>query len=289
MQGTAATIGFFDGVHKGHQFLLRQLVREAEKQALTPIAISFSHESECLTPNCEKEQRIKQLGIKELHNLPFTDSLKEMSAFSFMKEVLCDRFNTKLLLVGCDNRFGHNRQDGFAEYLNFGQQLGMTVLQGEEIQIDGEKISSSQIRRLLQNGRVKEANYLLGYNYRIIGNVVHGNEIGRKLGYPTANIQPLTKDKLIPKEGVYCVYCNIPGENKKIPGIMNIGSNPTISDRGKVSIEIHIMDFEGNLYGKEIEIEILMFIRSEQKFQSLDELQKQINKDIFTAKNFFNL
>lgn len=188
-----------------------------------------------------------------------------------------------MLLMGYDHRFGSDRLTDIADYQNCGSHVGLRVLRAEECLDTGDPISSSRIRRLLQNGSVEEANRLLGYSYSITGKVVHGNGIGRPLGFPTANVQP-PQNKLIPPAGVYSGVATLDNDaadeqKKKLPCLINIGTNPTVGNT-ETSIEAHILGFEGTLYEQQLTLQFSQFIRNEQRFPSLDSLREQIQKDI---------
>ena len=195
---------------------------------------------------------------------------------SFM-ELLHVRFNVQALVIGYDHRFGHNRSEGFADYCRYGKELGMEVIHAQALEEDGLSISSSLIRNLLKEGDVVRANRYLGYRYYLDGQVVSGYQVGRKLGFPTANLQPSCPDKLIPKEGVYAVYAYV--EGKRYAGMLNIGSRPTIGNGTERSIEVHLIGFEGNLYQHALRVEFMQYIREEQKFEGIETLIAQLQQD----------
>ena len=181
------------------------------------------------------------------------------------------------MVIGYDHRFGHNRSEGFEDYCRYGEELGMEIIHATGLIEDGVSISSSLIRGLLKKGEVEKANHYLGYNYYLDGTVVDGFKVGRKLGFPTANLKPSCSDKLIPSTGVYAVYVYVEGERHV--GMLNIGHRPTLSNGTEISIEVNIFDFSDNLYQHSMRIEFVRFIRAEQKFDSLELLVEQLKRD----------
>ncbi len=287
-----ATIGFFDGVHKGHQFLLRQVVEEAEHRGGISIVVTFANhpitvvtqntDVQLLTTIGEKTDLLLHYGIKEVKILDFTAELACKSAYEFMKNTLRDEMNIDVLVIGYDHRFGHNRLEGFEEYVKYGNKIGIDVIQAQEYKENYITISSSLIRDELLQGRVNEIPQLLGYNYFIEGSVVGGFQIGRNIGYPTANIKVETQ-KLIPCDGVYAVIAKV--DEKKYGGMLNIGCRPTF-DNGKRSIEVNLFDFGADIYSERIRIYFIGYLRSEKKFSSVKELIVQLSIDESNAKKF---
>ena len=201
MEGYVASIGMFDGVHKGHQFVLRQVVACAQQHGLYPLCITFDHSPRCeqmLTPLNEKLRLIRLTGIEHIEVLHFTEALKQLTAREFMEQMLLKQLHVKMLLTGYDNRFGHNRNEGFDDYVRYGHELGIEV---RALPAEGT-VSSSHVRKLLQEGLVSEAAECLGHPYRIGGIVTHGEHIGTGLGFPTANLEPDEPLQLIPASGV---------------------------------------------------------------------------------------
>ena len=282
MQQTAVTIGFFDGVHRGHRHLLTQLVGEARQRGLVPVVVTFDRMEDCLTTAEEKERMLGLLGIEQCRVLTLDKTLMAMSAEEFMRDVLKERMGARLLMVGCDNRFGRDRQEGYDDYCRYGNEMNIEVLRGEEMTEDGEKISSSQIRQLIGRGRVDEAARLLGYDYAIEGTVIHGRHIGTEIGFPTANISLLSNGKMIPAEGVYAVRVTVDG--RTVDGLMNIGSNPTITDDGRMSLEVYMIDFNECVYDKKMRVEFRKWIRDERRFESVEALRAQIERDVENLK-----
>lgn len=287
---SVATIGFFDGVHSGHRFLISQLKEIAQKRGLKSTIITFpvhprkvlhdDFQPRLLSTTHEKTSLLAAINPDYCILLPFSSDIAALSAYDFMK-LLKDNYNVKCLLVGYDHRFGHNRSEGFEDYKRFGEQLNIDVILADECYTPGASISSSFIRKLITKGDVKEAGKMLTYNYSIEGKVIRGHKIGTKIGFPTANIEVVNKEKIIPANGVYAIIATIDGIRYK--GMINIGSRPTVNNGNNVSIEANIFDFDGNLYGKNIKIDFVQFMREEKKFNSIDELQYQLESDKIEA------
>lgn len=286
----AVTIGFFDGVHKGHRFLLKQLKEQAEAEKLSAVALTFdlhpkhitgsSPAPSLLTTQEEKLRLLKSSFDGEVLVLPFTQELCALTAREFMQSVLHAKLNTKLLLMGYNHRFGRGGGSP-EEYIEWGKEFGIKVCIAKAL--EGEKVSSSTIRNLIEQGDIAEANAKLNYRYILKGKVIGGKQIGHRIGFPTANIS-LTDQKLLPKCGVYAVEVTLPDETKK-GGMLCIGHRPTIEKDGEISIEVHIFDFEGDLYNKSISIDFIGKLRNEQQFPSLEALQQQLTLDASSAKS----
>lgn len=298
--GIIATIGFFDGVHKGHQSLIRDLVHEASVRGLRSMVITFDrHPREVFAPNDvplllttneEKICLLKQCGVDEIHVLRFDPSLAALSASDFMRIVLRDELGVSALLVGYNHRFGKPmmvpvrqdvsdaglRPEAFEDYRHYGQELGIDVLQAQEWD-GGSHVSSSVVRKALINGDMERANAALGHFYTLSGEVVHGHNIGHRLGFPTANIQMVNARKLIPLGGVYAAWADVNGMNR-VPTMVNIGKRPTFSGTD-VSIEAHLLHFDSDLYGQEVTLSFVSRIRGERRFASEDELRRQLALD----------
>jgi len=225
----------------------------------------------------EKLERLATTHVDYCISLPFTPELSRLSAREFMHKVLKDQIGVHTLFVGYDNRFGHNREDGFSDYKRYGEELGLNVVQAMEYLVDGEKVSSTKIRTLLQEGEIQRANSLLSYHYTLSGKIVEGYRVGRTIGFPTANIQSWERYKVIPKLGVYAVLVHI--RDIIYEGMLYIGTRPTLRDDLEISVEVNIFDFNGDLYNQSVTVEFIDFIRADQKFDSMDELAAQIHKD----------
>lgn len=280
-----ATIGFFDGVHRGHRFLFAQLKELAHEHDLEPLIFTFDrHPREVLTgvspamlTTSMERQHLLALHA-EVRVLDFAD-VQTLTAEQFML-YLHEQENVDILLMGYDHRFGSDQLKGFSEYEKVARRVGMRVERAHECLVDGLPVSSTRIRKLLHEGQMKEVNRLLGYKYSLSGVVEHGNGIGRQIGFPTANIR-IQSNKLLPMSGVYSAQALVDG--KSIVAIVNVGNNPTVGN-DKISVESHLIDFNGNLYSKEVVLNFDLFIRSEKKFASLNELQEQIAKDLLQLK-----
>ncbi|MGI6516512.1 MAG: bifunctional riboflavin kinase/FAD synthetase [Fermentimonas caenicola] len=281
------TIGFFDGVHLGHRYLLNQVKEEAKRLNLPSAVVTFPvHPRKVLQKDyqpallCRYEEKIEQLqttGIDYCITLPFTTDIAEMTAQEFMQQVLKQDIGIHTLIVGYDHRFGHNREDGFQEYVKYGNELGMNVIEAKELQIDGENVSSTKIRRLLKNGEIEKANSLLTYNYTLSGKIVEGYRVGRTIGFPTANIKSWERYKVIPKLGVYAVLVHI--RDIIYEGMLYIGTRPTLHDDPEISVEVNIFNFNADLYDQSLTVEFIDFIREDKKFDRMEELIDQIHND----------
>ena len=302
-----ATIGFFDGVHRGHRFLFAQLQEHAKLLHLSPVIYTFSQHPKqiltgtspaMLTTNTERETLLRAYG--EVYFLDFA-AVQHLTAEQFMR-YLRDEQDVAALLIGYDHHFGSDRLKGFAEYEKIARKIGMHVERAYECLVDGLPVSSSRIRKLLAAAQIDQVNRLLGYTYSISGVVEHGNAIGATLGFPTANIR-LNSAKQLPASGVYAVevhlqaqlsssaaifeQCDLQGVPRRstpYKGVANIGTNPTVGN-DHLSLEVHLLDFQGDLYDQSLTISFLSFLREEKKFDSLEELRNQITVDISHVTN----
>ena len=303
----AATIGFFDGVHRGHQFLIEQLQCEAQKRGLRSVVITFDrHPRQVLCPDWkprllttlqEKGRLLLQTGIDDLVVLHFDEQMAALSAHDFMQQVLRQKLGVRLLLTGYDNRFGHRTagsNEGFEDYVSYGNVLGIEVVKAPPCPavtlhdtVDGDShaatVSSSLIRRLLSEGRVAEAATCLGRPYALQGTVVHGQQKGRTMGFPTANLQLNDDCQLVPQNGVYAVVATIDVERATFKAMTNIGLRPTFEGH-RQTIETHIFDFDADLYGRQLTVEFVERLRSEQPFPSPEALARQMALDAATAQ-----
>ena len=279
-----ATIGFFDGVHRGHRFLFAQLQEQARLLHLTPIIYTFREHPKqfltgkspaMLTTYTEREALLRTYG--EVCFLDFAQ-VRHLTAEQFMR-YLHEQQDVDTLLIGYDHHFGSDRLRGFSEYEHLGKQIGLRVLRAYECLVDSLPVSSSRIRKLLAATQIDQVNRLLGYTYSISGVVEHGNAIGATIGFPTANIR-LNSHKQLPASGVYAVLAHVDGVEYR--ALANIGTNPTVGN-DHLSLEVHLLDFQGDLYDKELAISFVSFVREEKKFSSLEALQKQIAEDIRRA------
>lgn len=289
----AVTIGFFDGVHRGHRYLLQQLESLAETTGLSAVAVTFDcHPRQIickdfvpslLTTQEEKLRMLSETFSGEVVVLPFTLELSKLTAKEFMQSVLREKLNAKLLLMGYNHRFGHGGGSP-EEYIAWGRDTGIEVIQADALA--GEKVSSSRIRGLISLGEIEKANAMLGYPYFLTGEVTGGKQIGRQIGFPTANLL-LPEQKILPACGVYAVWVIMPDGTKR-GGMLCIGHRPTIESNGELSIEVHIFDFNGNLYGKQICLDFIGNLREERHFASLEELQQQLTIDAAAAREMIS-
>jgi riboflavin kinase/FMN adenylyltransferase len=278
--GYVATIGMFDGVHRGHQFVLQHVVDEARQRGLQSMAITFDKSGpQTLTPLDQKRLLLTKTGIDRIEVLTFNDALKQMTAREFMQQELRDRLGVKVLLTGYDNRFGHNRTEGFDDYVRYGQELGIEVLQLPQ---EGE-ISSSIIRQLVAEGAISKANELLGNPYTILGSVEHGEHIGTKLGYPTANLVLVDDCQLIPAAGVYAVKIRMENSVEWKHGMMNIGMRPTFDGQSQ-TLEVNVFRLKENLYGQQLQVAFFERLRGEQRFDNIEALKAQLQQDAIEAE-----
>jgi len=286
---TVVSIGSFDGIHLGHKRLLEETLKMAKSLGVTPAVLSFdphprlvlcpSPEFKLLTTLEEKTHLISKLGIEHLVLIPFSLELATTSPELFVEEFLLDSLRVRGVVIGFNFRFGKNKE-GTPEFLKKkGEIFGFEVLTVSPVEVNGTLVSSTNIRRFLLEGDIERANLLLGHGYLIKGKVIKGAGRGRCIGFPTANLGVPDK-KLIPKPGVYAVWVKV--KSKLYKGAMNIGIKPTF-DGKELSLEVHILNFSGNLYGEELCVEVIARIREEKKFSSPQELEKQIKKDCLTA------
>ncbi|MFA6872403.1 MAG: riboflavin biosynthesis protein RibF [Bacteroidaceae bacterium] len=277
------TIGFFDGVHLGHRNLIQQVKEEAKSSGLKSCLITFPihprkvlHQDfvpELLTTLEEKLALLADTGVDYCLLLPFTPSLAELTAREFIQQVVYERCGAQCLLIGYDHRFGHNRSEGFEDYVTYGRQIGLRVLRATPF----SNYSSSLIRNALQRGDVKEATKALGRPYSFSGTVMHGHSVGRLLGFPTANLH-LEGHKLLPCSGAYAVAVD-KDDAIFCGGMLHIGTRPTIDIDATITVEVHLLGFEGDLYDKKLCIHLLEYLRAPQKFSSQKALIGQLEKD----------
>lgn len=287
-----ATIGFFDGVHRGHRYLIDQVIREAKLRRLESLLISFAehprkvmqadYQPQLLTPFEEKRRRMEATGVDRCSFLHFTPTLSQLTAYEFMQKVLRDELSVRVLVIGYDHRFGHNREEGFDDYVRYGRELGIEVIRSEAFVLKGVHVSSSVIRAFLGEGEVQLAEECLGYRYALQGKVVDGFKVGRTLGYPTANLQPLCSDQLLPARGVYAVSVTV--GKARYHGMLNIGNRPTLENGEQTTIEVHLLRYSGDLYQQTLTVEFVARLRDEKKFRRVEELQVQLARDAEAAE-----
>lgn len=289
------TIGGFDGLHRGHQYLLEQ-VREAtaQRKAKSMVITFKNHPSDILHPDRpvkllttldEKVSILEGLGIDYAVVIDFTPELSRMSAKAFMKEILIDKLKGSALLVGYDHRFGHQSSETFSDYQRYGKHLGMEVILAGELpqEESARHVSSSVIRKAIEEGNMVLAKDLLGRYYSIEGTVTHGEGIGRTIGFPTANIAMTSPCKLLPKDGAYMARVYVKGSYHA--GMLYIGNRPTLDNLAREQrVEVYILDYNEDIYGQDVRIEFVDFLRGEQQFSTIEDLQEQLKVDLFQIR-----
>ncbi|WBX73603.1 bifunctional riboflavin kinase/FAD synthetase [Tenacibaculum pacificus] len=292
-QQTIVTIGTFDGVHIGHQKIIKELIDQAKTANKKSVLLTFfPHPRMVLLKDVsiklintidERAAYLEKLGLDYLIIHPFSKEFSKLTALDFVRTILVNQFNTSKLIIGYDHHFGKNREGNIKQLTEYSHLYDFTVEEIPAQDIDEVSVSSTKIRKALDIGHLKTANDYLGYNFSLTGTVVHGKKLGGKIGFPTANIEINEDYKLIPKTGVYVVKSVI--DNNTVFGMMNIGNRPTINGKEQ-SIETHFFDFNTNLYDKKITIQLLYFLRDEQKFNSIDKLVIQLKKDKENTVNY---
>lgn len=291
-----ATIGFFDGVHRGHQFLIANVREEARKAGLPSLVITFDrhprqvlsqdYQPRLLTTLDRKLQLLSLTGVDNVAVLHFTKEMAALSARDFMQQILRDKLNVRELIIGYDNRFGHNRAEGFDDYVGYGKEIGIQVRQATPFAVGDIKVSSSLTRSFLEGGEVEMATRCLGRPYELSGMVVKGFQQGRKLGFPTANLDTGNSGLLIPKGGVYAVKASIDNHQRLLLAMMDIGTRPTYGGT-RLSLEVNIFNFHGSLYGKRLTVQFFKRMRDDRKFESIEDLAAQLQKDKESVTRFF--
>lgn len=287
--GCVATIGCFDGVHLGHRLLIDMVMQKAKEKGLLSAVITFDRQPrevfdpdfrpQLLSTQREKTEVIASLGVDLLVILPFTKELANLSAQAFMQQILHDRLNVSVLIVGYDHRFGHNRTESFDDYVRYGKALGIEVLRGDVAYFPREEkaVSSSVIRQLLTEGMVEMMQEILARPYSLTGKVVQGEHIGHELGFPTANLEVDDPNKMIPAAGVYAVWAVIGSERQA--AMMNIGMRPTFHGKQQ-TLEVHILNNKvGDMYGQTLTVEFVARLRSERRFNTREALTEQLRQD----------
>lgn len=285
-QETYVTIGTFDGVHIGHQKIIKDLVKQATKDKKKSVVLTFfPHPRMVLQKDAsvklintidERIASLEKLGLDYLIIHPFSKEFSRLTALDFVRDILVNRLKTSKLIIGYDHHFGKNREGNIEQLTEYSYLYDFTVQEIPAQDIDSVSVSSTKIRRALDSGALKTANKYLGTHFSLKGKVTKGDQIGGTIGFPTANIKVEEDYKLIPKSGVYVVQATI--EGNLYHGMMNIGIRPTLNGKNQ-TIEIHFFDFKGDLYDKVIDVKLLYFLREEQKFNSLDSLKEQLAID----------
>lgn len=283
------TIGTFDGVHLGHRKVIRRLQELAHKvKGETVIFTFYPHPRLVLNKENnglrlintleEKKVLLEAAGIDHLVIYPFTKEFSQLSYVEFVEQILVKQLGMKYLVVGYDHRFGHNREGKYEDLKVFADQLNFQIERQDVLNMDAINVSSTKVRTAISEGDIEMANKYLGYRFFIKGDVIDGKKLGRTLGFPTANIDPQESYKLVPKDGVYAVKVDV--DDKRYLGMLNIGVRPTVNNQlDNRSIEVHILDFDQDIYYKNITIRFYQRIRNEQFFKSIEELKEQLAKD----------
>lgn len=284
----AATIGFFDGVHCGHRYLIGRVIDEARADGLASMVITFArHPRQVIdthyvprllsTPEM-KIERLAETGIDRCTVLDFDRRMAALTAREFMIHILSSHLNVRKLIIGYDNRFGHDRSESIDDYCAYGRTLGIEVVKSCGITVDGIRVSSSVIRNAIERGDLTEANRCLGYAYTLSAHVSHGFRNGHRLGFPTANLDMDEVCQLLPQIGVYATRVRIEDECELHPAMTSVGTRPTF-DGTRLSVETYILDFDADLYGRKLEVAFLKRIRGEKKFADLQQLRTQMADD----------
>ncbi|MGL5124569.1 MAG: bifunctional riboflavin kinase/FAD synthetase [Fusobacteriaceae bacterium] len=293
LKNSYIAIGNFDGVHIGHKELIKSAVNSAKRHSGVSVIFTFyNHPREVIehheTPKLinsveEKSYLLEKLGVDYLVLQPFNKEFCNLSAEEFIEKVMKQQLNSKEIFVGFNFGFGKNRSHGVKELEEICEHYKIKVREIQPIKVDEKVISSTLIRKLILNGDLPGVNHLLGEPLTIIGEVIHGKKLGRTIGFPTANLE--RKDKAYLPYGIYGAVVKIENENKEYDAVVNIGKNPTLKP-GEKSIEVHILNFSGDLYGKKLIVQLIKHIREEMKFSGIDSLKEQITKDIIEWKNY---
>ncbi|NLN15652.1 MAG: bifunctional riboflavin kinase/FAD synthetase [Tissierellia bacterium] len=282
---TAVALGNFDGVHIGHKKLIGKMVESAKELNLRPSILLFTNHTKrtiigdapsLLTSNSQKEDLIGSIGVETVYKIKFDEKLMKLKAEDFVKDILIDRLRAKVVVVGFDYRFGHKAMGDSDLLKSLGDKYGFKVIVMEPVYLGDILVSSTKIRDLIKEGNLKLANSMLGRNYQVIGRVISGNKIGRKLGYPTANLE-LIEDFTIPKLGVYRTKTTLHG--KTYLSATSVGHNPTFHNRD-IRIECHIIDFDEKIYDQYLSLDFIEYLREEIKFERVEDLKAQIEEDI---------
>ena len=291
-----ATIGIFDGVHLGHATLVSALCEQAHERGLKAVVFTFAHHPrmvlshdprfKMLQPLDDRLNCLEALGTDAIVVMPFTPELSLLDSRAFMT-LLRDTYGMQALMVGYNHHFGHNRDEGFAQYVEHGRDLGIDVVKAPEYLGEYAPVSSSIIRGLINAGKVVDAMHCMGRPYRLEGRVVHGFHNGRGIGFPTANVGDIDSNLILPHTGAYAVMVDVAGQ--RLQGMVNIGYRPTFDNGRQLSIEVNIFDFDDDIYGQDIALDFMGFLRLEFKMVSIDELRQQLTRDREKARKLLSL
>jgi riboflavin kinase / FMN adenylyltransferase len=283
------TIGTFDGVHMGHRQIIDKLRHEAKANSGETVIVTFHpHPRKVVSSTIlgirlintleEKIELLEALGIDHLVVVPFTDAFANQQAEDYVQYFLVEKFRPHTIIIGYDHRFGKERKGDYLLLEKLAPVLNYQLKEIPKHVLDEIGISSTKIREALLDGKIEIADRLLGYEFFFSGTVVHGDKLGRKLGYPTANLKMADEEKIIPGNGIYAVYASLPGDSQRLKGMMSIGFRPTVDGKKRV-VEVNLFDFNEEIYGLTLKVYVKKYLREEVKFDSLDELVKQIDQD----------
>jgi riboflavin kinase/FMN adenylyltransferase len=291
------TIGTFDGVHLGHQKIINRLNEEAEKIGGESVLFTFyphprmvlypeNHGLKLLQTQVEKMDKLRRFGLQNIIVHPFTKEFSRLSALEFVRDYLVNQLHVKKMVIGYDHQFGKNREGSITFLRDVCETYGFEVIEIPAKEINDVNVSSTKVRNAIQEGELLKAQHFLGEPFELHGRVVNGQAMGRQIGFPTANIDVESEIKLLPKTGVYAVNV-LMGDGIIFEGMMNIGTKPTLSDSDQLSVEVHVFDFEGDLYNQYVTVQLLSRFRDEQKFDSVYDLKEQLTKDESDIRHFF--
>ena len=293
MRRNVATIGFFDGVHRGHRYLIEQVREKAIQRHLHSMLVTFNehprqvlscdYSPKLLSTLSERKQLLLSSEIDSVKFLDFTEEMSRMSARDFMLHILQEQLNVEVLVIGYDHRFGHDKCT-HEDYIRWGEELGIKVVPAKEL--EGEKISSSIIRKAIQKGDLPAANRMLGHPYQIEGLIIEGHQVGRQMGFPTANLL-VDACKILPPCAAYAVRATLP-DGTKYNGMLNIGQRPTLQNGRDISVEVHLFHYQGDLYGENIRLDLYRQLRTERTFLSLEALRTQLEEDARMAEDILS-
>lgn len=292
------TIGTFDGVHMGHQKIIEKLNTVAAEQGGESVLFTFyphprmvlfpeSHGLKLIQTQVEKLAKLEHIGLQNIIVHPFTKEFSRLTATEFVRDYLVAKLNVKTIVIGYDHQFGKNREGTLSLLQELAPVYDFNVVEIAAEDIEDVNVSSTKIRKALASGDISTANEFLGEPFELSGTVVHGEEVGRSIGYPTANIEIESELKLIPKNGVYAVRAVLDDQSEYF-GLLNIGSRPSVNDEGVQTIEVHLLDFDGDLYNKTLTVRLIAYIRAEERFTSLEALKAQISKDETLVRNYID-